>query len=149
MSASYFQVLGVSPALGLNFDSSDDRVNGPNLVIISEGLWQRRFNGEGTIVGRQVTLNSSNFTVIGVMPRAFENVLAPKVEVWSLLQYDASLPSFEGREWGHHLRMVGRLPSGVGIEQMLQRVEGDWTVEVVARVSDFDEFRTKLGVPVD
>ncbi len=117
VSASYFQVLGVSPVLGSNFNASDDRLNGPNLVIISDGLWQRRFNGESTIVGRQVTLNGSSFTVIGVMPRAFENVLSPKAEVWSLLQYDASLPSFEGREWGHHLRMVGRLKPGVGIDQ--------------------------------
>ena len=117
VSASYFQVLGVSPALGLNFNSSDDRLNGPNLIIISEGLWQRRFNSEGAIVGRQVTLNSSSFTVIGVMPRAFENVLSPKAEVWTLLQYDASLPSFESREWGRHLRMVGRLKPGVGTEQ--------------------------------
>ena len=117
VSASYFQVLGVSPALGLNFNSSDDRLNGPNLVIISESLWQRRFNGDSAIVGRQVKLDGSSFTVIGVMPRAFENVLSPKVEVWTLLQYDASLPSFESREWGRHLRMVGRLKRGVGTDQ--------------------------------
>jgi len=117
VSASYFQVLGVSPVLGLNFNSADDRLNGPNLVIISEGLWQRRFNGESAIVGRQVTLNGNSFTVIGVMPRAFENVLSPKAEVWTLLQYDSSLPSFEGREWGRHLRMIGRLKPGVGTEQ--------------------------------
>ena len=117
VSASYFQVLGVSPALGLNFNSSDDRPNGPNSVIISENLWRRRFNAESAIVGRQVTLNGSSFTVSGVMPRAFENVLSPKVEVWTLLQYDASLPSFDGREWGRHLRMVGRLKPGVGTDQ--------------------------------
>jgi putative ABC transport system permease protein len=117
VSASYFQVLGVSPALGSNFNSSDDRPNGGNFVIISEGLWQRRFNGESAIVGRQVTLNGSSFIVIGVMPRAFENVLSPKAEVWTLLQYDASLPSLDGREWGRHLRMVGRLKPGVGAEQ--------------------------------
>jgi putative ABC transport system permease protein len=109
VSASYFRVLGVSPALGLDFNSSDDRLNGPNVVVISDGLWQRRFHGEGAIVGRQVTLNDTSFTVIGVMPRAFENVLSPKAEIWSPLQYDSSLPSFEGREWGHHLRIVGRL----------------------------------------
>ena len=117
VSASYFQVLGVSPALGVNFNSSDDRPNGPNLIIISQSLWQRRFNGESAIVGRQVTLNGSGFTVIGVMPRAFENVLATKVEVWTLLQYDASLPSLEGREWGRHLRMIGRLKPGVGTDR--------------------------------
>ena len=117
VSASYFNVLGVPPVLGLNFNSSDDQLNGPNLAIISDRLWQRRFNSESAIIGRQVALNGSNFTVIGVMPRAFENVLAPKVEVWSLLQYDALLPSFEGREWGHHLRMIGRLKPGVDIGQ--------------------------------
>jgi len=117
VSASYFQVLGVSPALGLNFNSADDRLNGPNLVIVSERLWQRRFNGESTIVGRQITLNGSSFTVIGVMPRAFENVLSPSVEVWTLLQYDSSLPSFDGREWGRHLRMIGRLKQGVSTDQ--------------------------------
>ena len=117
VSASYFEVLGVSPALGLNFNSSDDRSNGPNSIIISESLWQRRFNGESAIVGRQVTLNGSSFTVIGVMPRAFENVLSPKAEVWTLLQYDTSLPSFESREWGRHLRMIGRLKPGVGTDQ--------------------------------
>jgi putative ABC transport system permease protein len=118
VSAGYFRALGVSPALGLDFNSSDDRPNGPDLVIISDALWQRRFHGEGAIIGRQVTLNDTSFTVIGVMPRAFENVLAPKVEAWSLLQYDSSMPSFQGREWGHHLRMVGRLKPGVGTDQI-------------------------------
>jgi putative ABC transport system permease protein len=117
VSASYFQILGVSPALGLNFNASDDRPNGPNTIIISESLWRRRFNSESAIIGRQVTLNGNSSIVIGVMPRAFENVLSPKVEVWTLLQYDASLPSLEGREWGRHLKMVGRLKPGVGTEQ--------------------------------
>jgi putative ABC transport system permease protein len=117
VSASYFQVLGVSPALGLNFNAADDRPNGPSSVIISEGLWRRRFNSESAIIGRQVTLNGSSFTVIGVMPRAFENVLSPKAEVWTLLQYDASLPSFQSREWGRHLRMIGRLKPGIGDDQ--------------------------------
>src|SRR5215813_2504088 len=117
VNASYFQVLGVSPVLGLNFNSADDRVNGPNVIIISERLWQRRFNGESAIVGRQVTLDGGSFTVIGVMPRAFENVLSPRAEVWALLQYDSSLPSFDGREWGRHLRMIGRLKPGIGTDQ--------------------------------
>ena len=122
VSASYFQVLGVPPALGTNFNSSDDLPNGPSLIIISESLWRRRFNSESAIVGRPVTLNGSTSTVIGVMPRAFENVLAPKVEVWTLLQYDASLPSLEGREWGRHLRMVGRLKPGVDTDQALSEL---------------------------
>ncbi len=49
------------------------------------------------------------------MPKAFESVLAPTAQVWTLLQYDPSLPA-EGREWGHHLRMAGRLRAGLGAE---------------------------------
>ena len=52
------------------------------------------------------------YTVIGVMPRSLEDVLAPQAELWAPLQYDTSLPA-DGREWGHHLRMVGRLQEGV------------------------------------
>jgi putative ABC transport system permease protein len=122
VSASYFRVLGVSPALGRDFQASEDQFNGPNVVILSNGLWQRRFGGDGTIVGRQITLNDNSYTVIGVMPRMLENVLAPAAELWSPLQYDTSLPP-DGREWGHHLRMVGRLRPAVGADQVPRELD--------------------------
>ncbi|HSD31706.1 MAG TPA: ABC transporter permease [Gemmatimonadales bacterium] len=114
VSAAYFHVLEVTPALGRDFDPADDRPGGPSVAILSDVLWRRRFGGDSGVVGRAVTLDGNSFTVIGVMPRAFENVLASSAEIWSLLQYSPSLPSFQSREWGHHLRMVGRLRPGVG-----------------------------------
>jgi putative ABC transport system permease protein len=116
VSASYFRVLGVSPAMGRDFLESDDQLNGPKVTIISDSLWRRRFGGDSAIVGRQVRLDDNSYTVIGVMPVAFENVLAPSAELWSPLQYDQSLPP-QGREWGHHLRTMGRLQPGIGTEQ--------------------------------
>ena len=116
VSADYFRTLGISPLLGRDFDASDDRFQGPNLVILSDGLWRRRFAGDRSIVGQQVRLDDNLYTVVGVMPRSFENVLAPSAELWAPLQYDPSLPA-DGREWGHHLRMVGRLREGVSREQ--------------------------------
>ncbi len=113
VSASYFNVLGVLPALGRNFAASDDLLRGPNVVILSDALWRRRFGSDNTVLGRQVTLDDDTYTVIGVMPKAFENVLDPAAELWSPLQYDMS----QGRAWGHHLRMVGRLRSGISREQ--------------------------------
>ncbi|HEX6536582.1 MAG TPA: ABC transporter permease [Gemmatimonadaceae bacterium] len=115
VSAGYLRVLGVPPVLGRDFQASDDRREGPRVVILGDALWQRRFGGDPAIVGRQITLGDDRYTVIGVMPRAFENVLAPAAEIWAPLQYDASLPP-EGREWGHHLRMVGRLGAGVSAD---------------------------------
>lgn len=123
VSASYFQVLGVTPALGRDFDASDDRVHGPAVAMLSYGLWQRRFNGEIAIVGRQIVLDDNLFTVIGVLPRGFENVLAPTAEIWAPLQYDATLPA-NGREWGHHLRIVGRLRPGIGTDQAERELDG-------------------------
>ena len=116
VSAGYFRVLGVLPVLGRDFEPSEDVLNGSNVAILSNRLWQRRFAGDPAIVGRTVTLNDNLFTVIGVMPASFENVLAPSAELWTPLQYDTVLRP-QSREWGHHLRMVGRLRAGVDKEQ--------------------------------
>lgn len=112
VSADYFRVLGVGPAIGRDFQDSDDQFKGPNVAILSDGLWRRRFNKDPRIVGQQVKLDGDLYTVIGVMPAAFENELAPEAELWSPLQYDRSLPPLS-REWGHHLRTIGRVQSGV------------------------------------
>ena len=119
VSNEYFRVLGIPPALGRDFQASDDVMNGPGVVIISDGLWRRRFGGDPGIVGRSVTLDDSPWTVIGVMPPGFENVLAPSAEVWAPLQYDMSLSS----AWGHHLRTAGRLRAGVSVEQATRETD--------------------------
>jgi putative ABC transport system permease protein len=115
VGADYFRALGVTPIIGRDFARSDDVVNGPNVVVISDGLWRRKFGGDAGVIGRTVTLSGALFTITGVMPPQFDNVLAPSAEVWAPLQYDASLPT-DGREWGHHLQMIGRLRRGVSIE---------------------------------
>jgi putative ABC transport system permease protein len=124
VTAAFFRALGVSPAMGKDFDAGDDRLNGPNVVILSDGLWRRRFAADGAIVGREVRLDDNLYTVIGVMPRNFENVLSPSAEVWSLLQYDSrNIASVETREWGHHLRMLARLRPDVSRDQALRELD--------------------------
>ena len=123
VSASYFHVLRVMPTLGRSFDSSDDRPNGARVAILSDKLWRRRFGADPGIVGRLVSLDDDNYSVVGVMPNSFENVLAPSADVWTLLQYDSSLPTFESREWGHHLRMIGRLRSGIGRDEVSRDID--------------------------
>ena len=68
-------------------------------------------------------------TIIGVMPATFENVLSPSAEIWFPMMYDPTLPA-NGREWGHHLHMIGRLRDGVREEQARQELE------VIARTPD-------------
>jgi len=124
VSAGYFRALGVHPALGRDFQTADDQFHGPSVVILSDRLWHRRFSGDPQIIGRQITLENSSsqldatnsFTVIGVMPSGFENVLAPSAELWAPLQYNPALPP-DSREWGHHLRMVACLQPSVSEEE--------------------------------
>jgi predicted permease len=116
VSADFFKVLGISPQQGRNFEATDDRPRGPNVAILSDRLWRRRFNGDRAIIGKQALLDDTLYTVIGVMPASFDNVLASSTELWAPLQYDPALPP-DGREWGHHLHMIGRLKTGVSQQQ--------------------------------
>ena len=113
VSADYFRVFGVAPRIGRDFTAQDDVPNAPPVVILSDRLWQRRFAADPEIIGRQITLDGFGYEVIGVMPASFEHRLMPASDVWRSMQYDRALPSFQGREWGHHLRMVVRLRDGV------------------------------------
>ena len=116
VSAPYFRVFGIAPALGRDFQPTEDTFRGPNVVILSDKLWRRRFHADNRIVGQQVTLDDTVFVVVGVMPPDFENVLAPEAELWAPLQYNSTLPP-GGREWGHHLRIAGRLRPGVSRQE--------------------------------
>ncbi|PYP42108.1 MAG: permease [Gemmatimonadetes bacterium] len=118
VSASYFHVLGVSPSLGRDFDAAEDRFGGPRVVILGDAVWRRRFGADSAIIGRSIVLDGDPWVVIGVMPRSFENVLAPQAGVWAPLQHDLTEYS-----WGHHLRTVARLKPGIPIAQASREVD--------------------------
>ena len=114
ISASCLPMLGVQPILGgRNFSAAEDSPGGAPVAILSHGLWQRRFGGEQQIVGRSVTLNDSDFTVIGVLPADFRFFY--RFDVWVPLALDPQL------ELGHEKRYFGttlaRLKPGVSLEQ--------------------------------
>jgi putative ABC transport system permease protein len=118
VSAGYLHTLGIAPMLGRDFQSADDLPNAPLAAILSNGLWRRRFGGDRGIIGQQVRLDDQNYMIIAVLPPAFDNVLSSSAEVWSTLRYEAgNVASTETREWGQHLRMIGRLREGVSPEQ--------------------------------
>jgi len=122
VTAAYFRVLGIRPAVGRGFDAGDDGPGGANVVVLSDGLRRRLFAADSAVVGRQVKLDDALYTVVGIMPPGFENVPAPSAEAWSLLQYDPSLPA-DGREWGHHLQMIGRLRPDVNLDQARRELD--------------------------
>jgi putative ABC transport system permease protein len=112
ISANLFSVLGISPFLGRDFRQDDNTPGAAHTVILSYGLWARRFGGDPQVVGRQIRLNSDPFTIVGVMPRGF---LYPdrESEIWVAWQ----LTSEELANHGSHLlQVVARLKPGVSLQ---------------------------------
>lgn len=133
VSANYFKLLGVSPALGRDFEIEEDRPVSRFVVIISQSLWQRHFNSDPQILGKQLTLSDQPFTIVGVMPRGFSDFLAANfyepAEVWAPVGYDITQP-FACRSC-QHLKAIGRLKPDVSLEQ--GRIEMKTIMEVMSR----------------
>lgn len=117
VTAGYFDVLGVEPALGRGFTEDEDVVGNHRVAILSHGLWTRQFGGDRDMVGGTVQVNGFPYTVVGVMPADFRPVgslaLGEEVEMWRPLA--ASDQQREAR-WWRNLRVVGRLREGVPVE---------------------------------
>jgi putative ABC transport system permease protein len=102
-------VLGLKPAIGRNFLPEEDRPGGAKVVLLTYGLWQRMFQGDGNILGRILKLDEQPYTVIGVLPR--EAVFPDRADLWTPLQADPNTNT------GYYVNGVGRLKPGVSIEQ--------------------------------
>jgi putative ABC transport system permease protein len=112
VSADFFEVLGVAPQLGRGFLADEEKTGRNQVVILSQGLWQRRFGANPDVVGQTLTINGGSATVIGVMPRGFE--FPAQAELWFPLAFDA--PNMSVRS-AHFLRAIARLKQNVSIEQ--------------------------------
>ena len=118
VSANFFQMLGVKPAIGRDFTAAEDTPAGWQVVILSDGVWRRKFGADPSIVGRAIMLSGLRFTIVGVMPASFEPLISERfykpAEVWALVGYDPTLP-YACRTC-QHLKAIGRLGPGIAIE---------------------------------
>src|SRR5215472_9035482 len=126
VSARFFKVLGVAPLLGRDFSTSDEGPHASKVAILSDALWRQLFHADPAAIGQALKLDGDNYTVIGVMPRDFDDVLSPSAELWTPDEYDSSqiTREFNSWEWGNHLRMVGRLKPGVSRAEAAQELAG-------------------------
>jgi predicted permease len=115
VSASYFPLLGIKAALGRTFLPEEDRVpDAAPVIVLSRDLWQRRFNGDSSAIGRTLVLNDRSFTVVGVMPEGFHG-LSFDTHVWvpsmaMSVYVPPTLYTSRGSRW---LMALGRLKPGV------------------------------------
>ncbi|HBL25987.1 MAG TPA: hypothetical protein DD490_04040, partial [Acidobacteria bacterium] len=106
-----FRVAGVAPALGRTFLPEEGRPGGPRVVILSQGLWQRRFGSDPAVLGRQLPMDGESYTIIGVMPAGFE--IPRRREVWVPLVMNFP-PEMRG---AHFFSVYARLKDGVSLEK--------------------------------
>jgi putative ABC transport system permease protein len=139
ISAELFQILGVRPALGRGFTAAEN-VPGTQLVVISDGLWRRRFGADPKILERPVISQGAPFSVVGVMPPGF-SFLDKGVDVWFPIGFTAQSRTPRGRS----LTVVGRLKPGItdaraqldmtrvsaNLTQMFPAFNTGWTSRVV------------------
>jgi putative ABC transport system permease protein len=122
VSSDFFSLLGTHMALGRDFRSEEDRPGFNRVVILSYSTWLRYFGGRSDIVGRQLTLNDSGYTVIGVLPRDFSLVSKAsdfqsrnRFDLWTTLALAS--PPEAWQRGTHPLSVFARLKSGISLQQ--------------------------------
>jgi predicted permease len=113
-----FDVLGVRPMLGRGFVADDDAGANGKVVVLSWGLWQRRFGGDSAIVGRAIRMNQEPWQVIGIMPRGFAFPSA-RTSVWTPI----ALTEVDQGRGAHSFFTVARVRNGVPLEQAKEEMK--------------------------
>jgi len=110
VSRNYFRLLGATPILGRTFIAAEDQPGGARALVMSYGLWQRRFGGDASIVGQAIALGGASYRVIGILSARFRPY--PPADLWVALQADPS-----STDQAHVLTAAGRLPPGTTLAQ--------------------------------
>src|SRR5215213_8525161 len=113
VSASLFPLLGVEPQLGRVFTAAEDQPGSQPVVLLSYGLWQRRFGGDHNIVGQALTLNGESYSVVGVMPARFQFPSSDD-EAWVPIAFTQQQSTNRNR---HYLQVLARLKPSVTLTQ--------------------------------
>ncbi len=149
VSAEFFATLGVKLVEGRFFTADEDRIGGAPVVLISSGLWTRKFGGMANVVGQRIALNGTDYTIIGVVPAGFHlrlNGFAENSDVFIPIGQWTD-PIFPNRSAGLGLKAIGRLKPGVTVEQA--RAEMDSIANKLAQaypVADKDSSVTVMSL---
>jgi len=111
VSTEFFNILGVEPLLGRTIAPSEQGPKGEHVLVISHGLWQRRFGGNSAVLGQKVSLDDEPFTIIGVMPPNFR---FDEGQAWFPFPFDFA----EGQRAGRVFPIVARMRSNSSVEQV-------------------------------
>ena len=119
VSANFFDVVGVRPAHGRAFERGEDQLGREHEVILSDGLWRRRFASDPAIVGQTIRVDDQPYTVTGVMPAGYDFPLA--TEIWTPM---ALTPERRATRRAQILNSIARLKPGRTVEQAAAEISG-------------------------
>jgi len=114
VGATFWSLLGVTPQVGRGFAPNEDSQSAARTVVLSDGLWKRRFGGDRRIVGKTIALDGNSFTVIGVAPPGFSFPDRPDVWIPLVFAQDDLNPDGRGAHW---MGIMGRLAPNVTVTQ--------------------------------
>lgn len=141
-SASYFEMIGARPAMGRMFTDAEDKP-GParRVTILSDALWRRRFDADPAILNRVVDISGTPFTVVGVMPAGFNDIVSNRLyqqaEMWTPLGYDPAA-SFACRTC-RHLRVFARLEPQATAADAARELSGIIAASAAAHPTSYSE----------
>ncbi|HZE25230.1 MAG TPA: ABC transporter permease, partial [Blattabacteriaceae bacterium] len=115
LTANIFDLLGIQAARGRTFLPQEDKPGAPGVAMISYGLWQRRFAGAENVLGQPLTLDNKPYTIVGILPAAFQVLQQTPDVVLPFEPWAKTLP--DDRSWHPGILPVARLKPGVTLEQ--------------------------------
>jgi putative ABC transport system permease protein len=122
MTASVMPMLGLAPRIGRGFTPIEDTADAPQVAILSDGLWRRRYGGDPNVLGRVIQVNNTPYTVIGVMPpgAALPGPLADANDLWLSMHLDARQRS---NDISHNYTILARLADDTTLQQAQAELE--------------------------
>jgi putative ABC transport system permease protein len=124
VSPEFFGMLGVKPQLGQFFVPEDGQAGGRYVIVISDSLWHTRFGGDRNVVGQSLTLDSTTYSVIGVLPAEAQFAFLPPADVWTPRYFEHSLFTTQRLRSGvGYLTAIARLRPGVTREKALAELQ--------------------------
>ena len=113
VTANFFALLGIKPLLGRSFLPEEDKSGANNVVVISHRLWQSRFGGERSIIGKDILLNNEKFKIVGVTPAGFQ-FLESYIDLWVPIALTQEELANRG---SHYLTVIARMKPGITFKQ--------------------------------
>jgi len=152
VSPDFFAALDARPALGRTFLAEEEIPANATRVVLSDGLWRRRFGADPAVVGRTVLIDARQWTVVGIMPQAFDFPM--RAELWAPLAFDEKAARNRS---SHYLTVIGRLAAGRSladaqgqmnaIAQRLGRDHADTNAQLGAAVYTLSAGMADVGLP--